>query len=188
MRENAAKLRWAGSLTGREKGTGWRRNTQALLVLLPYPVGVRITGSGNAKVKFSSSAEGGQIGRKSGEAPKRSRVLKAEHSKAPLGRGQTGWVPLGQALGPKVGPRRRPKAIEGAKRAEEGRPEKKMTEVPCRVRNHNLQQATRRRRQRLFFSVSEWRCGPEGGSATEASEGGVGAGGGNSGGAPRKSE
>ena len=67
-------------------------------------------------------------------------------------------------------------------RAAEGRPERKTSGKPCRVRNHNQRQAARHRKQRLFIGASELEMRPVGGSATEASDGGVGAHGGKSGG------
>ena len=59
-----------------------------------------------------------------------------------------------------MGPGRQPKAVEVAERVVEGRPEKKTTEGPCRVQNHTQQQVAWQQRQRLFFRVSERRCGP----------------------------
>ena len=61
------------------------------------------------------------------EVPKGSKPLKSERQRAPLGRGQTEWIPPGQGLGPERCSGRWPKAVEGAEHATEGRPEKKTT-------------------------------------------------------------
>ena len=78
---------------------------------------------------------------------------------------------------------RHPKAAEGTKCAAEGRPERKTSAGPCRVRNHSQRQAGAGlavlRRVRVEMR-------PVGGSATEASDGGVGARGVKSGGVAQK--
>ena len=127
----------------------------ALCALGSISFGVRKPRSGITKELFGSSAEGVQISRRGGR--KLRRGLKAGHPKFPLGRGQTGWVPSRQALGPKIRSGRQPKAAEGAKRAGEGRPEKTLRDT-CQFLNHNQRQAARHRQQRLFFGASEWRC------------------------------
>ena len=125
-------------------------------MLLSLPVGVHITHSVIARAQLDSSAKGVQIGRRNGRRSRRGRAsIKAERAKPPLGRGQTRCAPSGKALGPEVDPGQRPKAVEGAERAVDGRPEKKATKEPCRTQNCGQQQVARRRRQRQFFAVSE---------------------------------
>ena len=147
-------------MAGPEKCIGWKRNTEALLVA-PVPSRSATTAQRRRRIAIRQQRRGHPYrteGRR--EAPKGSGVLKAERLRALLCRGRMRCVPSGQTLWPEMGPRRRPKAVEGVERAAKGRPEKKITERPCRVRNLIQQQTARRRRQRLFFGVSEWRCGP----------------------------
>ena len=109
-----------------------------------------------------------------------SRVLKvepkAERPKSPLGRGQTGWVPSGQALRTKVGPgdsQRRSKARNTRRRVDRRRRRPGSPAGLEAVLNGRLRGAG----SSGCFSAraSEWRWRAEGGSATEASNGGVGA-------------
>ena len=68
---------------------------------------------------------------------------------------------VGTALRPEEGPGERPKAVDDAERAAEGRPEIKTTEGRRRIRTHNKQQVARRRQQWLFFDLASWECNPK---------------------------